>query len=226
MYCLDTAQFSTPDGTCSSLISQPLQIFFPISPNQYTGRVVQEISSIYYNTRFNKFKTNGKLVLNPEGFDSGDLVIDESSSVGIKINAEIPFNISISNCIYRDTFDNALLDIVNTNQIDMVEKLTVRLAFINGLPLDLIPQVCFYNSITGTKDSLLLHNAAIHGGYDDIPCVCQPIIIEIPAAKAKRIIQSDKMILTFRLNTQNNSVQFKTNQFIDAKIGAKIQYAT
>lgn len=225
VFNVDTAKFLAPDGSFSSLITGPAEIECPVSPNHYIGGLVEEVSSIYFDTKYNKFKATGKFVLNPDGVAAGEVTIDENESIGMKINAEVPLNILISDLIYRDTSDNVLMNASDMDKLDAVEKLTLRLAITNGLPLDVLPQICFLNSSTEEKDTLFLRQP-VPGGYNNVPYELAPIYVDYSTQKTKRILQCDKIILTFRFSTNKNTIQLQTGQFVNAKISAKVQYTT
>lgn len=166
------------------------------------------------------------LTLNPNGFSAGDISISENTALDLKINAEIPTNISIDNAIFKDTMDNALHHLADTLDFVTIESLLLRIAFTNALPVDLIPYIAFYNSETGEVYVPDLNGLQIHGSYDGLPVVQQAYYVEIRKEEIPIISAADKMILKFTANTQGHNITVNSSQFIKANIGARIQYSS
>ena len=213
------------------LINNPVQVFCPRTPDQYTttpitnGGTPISISHINYDPALDSIKFKCDLLVNPSGFAYGDIYVDDNSSLDLKINAELPANMSIENAVYNDTMDNALYESFNPSTIESIDKLTLRIAFTNAFPFDLIPSIDFLDSHTGDKYHVNLNGLQIHGAYGDIPFVQNPVFIEFTQEDAQKIINHDKIILNFHLNTQGHDVKIKTSQYVRAAIGAKVNYS-
>ena len=163
--------------------------------------------------------------INPNGFNAGDIYVDENSSLDLKVKAELPANLTIDNAVYTDTIENGLYMTIDPSMIQAIEKLTLRLAFTSNFPFDLIPVITFWDSYTGSKYNLNMNNLQIHGSYNNIPYTHEPIYIEVTSRDAQKIVNYDKIILHFRIDTQGNTVEIKDSQFIRAAIGAKVKYS-
>lgn len=224
---IDELYLYNHQGNQVPFITSPLSVFCPVSPTQYTTTPIAEthISRINYDPSLDSIKFKCNLMVNPSGFAAGNIHVDENSSLSLKIDAELPANISIDNAVYNDTVDNSLYNSFNISTIDPIEKLTLRIAFTNAFPFDLIPSIDFLDSKTGDKYHVNLNGLQIHGAYGSTPYVQNPVYIEFTQDDAKKVIDHDKIILNFRLNTQGNDVTIKSSQFIRAAIGAKVKYS-
>lgn len=213
------------NGAYSPLITSVLNFSIPTSPNQYVHVIDANIPVLNYNPDLDSLGIDCNLLINPEGFAAGDISLNENSSLDIKFKTELPANISISNAVYKDTIDNGLYQQLNSSIIHSIELLTIRVAYINSFPFSLIPQIDFLNSSTGEIYHLALNDLQIHGSYNDIPYQQAPIYIEIRDTDAQKVANSDKIILYFKMTTDNNTVEIKDSQYIQANIGAKVKYS-
>lgn len=214
-------------GGKQDIITSTLPVFCPVSPLQYTTTPIAEahIPRINYDPSLDSIKFKCNLTVNPSGIAAGDIYVDENSSLSLKIKAELPANVSIDNAVYNDTVDNSLYQSFNISTIDPIEKLTLRIVFINTFPFDAVPSIDFWDSQTGDKYHVELNGLQIHGAYGNVPYVHNPVYIEFTQEDAKKIINHDKIILNFQLNTQNHDVIIDKSQYIHAIIGAKVKYS-
>ena len=65
----------------------------------------------------------------------------------------------------------------------------------------------------------------LHGAYNNIPVELAPIYINFGHDDAQKILQSDKVILTFHIDTNGNDVEVNTSQNVRIALGAKISYS-
>lgn len=208
-------------GNQSLLITSPLPIDFPLSPYSYVDVVNSNLSSFQFSSNLDSLKYNIDLIVNSQGLNE-EITLNENSTLKGKIKIELPANLSINNAVYHDTTDNALYNAFNSSDIPNIEKLTLRLVFTNSFPFDMIPSVDFYDSKTGDKFHLSTSSMHIHGSYNGIPYVQEPVYIELTHDDAVKILNHDKMIINFQINTQGNTVEITDSQFIHVAIGAKI----
>ena len=213
------------NGSIVPLVSNPINFIAAVSPYQYSYIHEIHLSPLMYTPDIDSLGIICDFNVNPLGFDAGDISIDENSVLNLKFKTELPANISIDNAVYKDTMANALYQTLDASTVQSIETLTLRIAYSNALPFDLIPDIEFWNTHSGEKYRLNLNNAQIHGGYNDIPFQQQPLYIELNGQDAQKIVNADKIIMNFRLNTQGNTVEIKSSQYINTSIGAKIKYS-
>ena len=130
-----------------------------------------------------------------------------------------------SEVIYRDTMDNDLHSTFNIGTSQSIDKLTLRVAITNLFPFDFTPSIDFLNSNTGEIFHVNLDDMHLHGAYNNIPVELAPIYINFGHDDAQKILQSDKVILTFHIDTNGNDVEVNTSQNVRIALGAKISYS-
>lgn len=209
----------------SPLISNPITLNLPFSPNQYTQTAEINLLPIQLNPNMDSIKMSSNFTVNPNGFAAGDIYVDENSSISLKIKTEFPTNLSIDNAVYRDTMDNDLHSTFNIGTSQSIDKLTLRVAITNLFPFDFTPSIDFLNSNTGEIFHVNLDDMHLHGAYNNIPVELAPIYINFGHDDAQKILQSDKVILTFHIDTNGNDVEVNTSQNVRIALGAKISYS-
>ena len=212
-------------GPVSPLISNPVSITLPTSPYQYQQAVEVDLLPVQLNQNIDSIRMNSDFVVNPNGFAAGDIYVDENSSLSLKIKTEFPTNLSIDNAVYRDTMDNNLHKTFNLGTIQSIDLLTLRVAITNLFPFELTPSIDFWNSQTGEIFHVDLHNMHLHGAYNNIPIEFAPVFIDFNNEDAQKILKSDKVILTFHIDTNGNDVEINTSQNLRIALGAKISYS-
>ena len=159
----------------------------------------------------------------PNGFSAGDISLSENSKLDLRLKTEFPVNVSINNAVYTDTVDNGLYQQFDFNTVQSIEELTIRVAYINAFPFDLIPNIKFLNSSTG--QTFPLEMVVMHGCYNGVPYQQEPVYHVFSNSTTQEINNADKIIVSFKLNTQGNTVEIKDSQFIRLNLGAKVKYS-
>ena len=65
----------------------------------------------------------------------------------------------------------------------------------------------------------------LHGCYNGIPYQGEPTYYEINPTTTHEIVNADKIIVSFKLNTQGHTVEIKDSQYLRLNMGAKVQYS-
>lgn len=211
------------NGAYSPLIQSVLNFSIPISPNQYTHILDVNIPIINYTSNIDSLGIHSLLNVNPNGFSAGDISLSENSKLDLKLKTEFPVNISIDNAVYTDTVDNGLYQQFDFNTAQSIEEFTLRIAYTNAFPFDLIPSIKFLNSSTG--QTFPLEMVVLHGCYNGIPYQQEPVYHVLNNSNVQEINNADKIIVNFKLNTQGNTVEIKDSQFIRLNMGAKVKYS-
>ena len=210
------------NGAYSPLIHSVVNFSIPLS-SQYTHITDVNVPTINYNPDLDSLGILCMLNINPNGFSAGDISLNENSKMDFKLITEFPVNISIDNAVYKDTVDNGLYQQFSLNNALSIEEITLRMAYTNSFPFDLIPSIKFLNSSTGQTFPLDL--VEMHGCYNGIPFPQEPVFHVFNNDMAQNIINADKIIVAFRLNTQGHTVVIKDSQFISLSMGAKVKYS-
>lgn len=222
---LNSLWFFNAAGNQSSLIPGPVTVESHTSGNQYVLLTDVTSPSIQYNNNMDSIHLNCDFTINPLGIDAGVIYATESSALDLKIKAEMPANMSISDASYKDTIDNSLYQAFEPSSIEFIESLVIRIAITNALPFNLMPSIVFYDSKTLQTYTLNIQQMQIHGSFNNVPVVNEPVYIELNKEIATEIINMDKMIIDFHINTQNQPIEIKDNQFMRVSLGAKVKYS-
>lgn len=222
---IDTAAFSG-DGVYSSIITNPpVNINIPVSPNSYTTEQVDAFSSINLNTEYNKINISGVAILNPDGFDAGVIRIDENSEISLKLKAEIPLDLKITNLYYKDTIDfnlNEILKDLPMSDLQFIDTLALRAYFESTLPVNAFAQVYFVDSTNfEITDSLFSNNKIIYGSFSGFPTPSPAQMFYLTGDRIDQIKGCNKIIFRFKMDTENKEVIFNKNHYLKAAIGLK-----
>ncbi|PKP28105.1 MAG: hypothetical protein CVU02_02065 [Bacteroidetes bacterium HGW-Bacteroidetes-19] len=222
---LDTAAFSGDNEYSSIITNPPTNINIPISPINYQTDQIDAFSNININTEYNKIQLSGVAILNPNGFNAGVVRIDENSEISLKIKAEIPLDLKITNTFYADTipFDlNDLLKDIPMADLKFIDTLAFRTVFESTLPINVYTQVLFLDTNTNTIiDSLFTNSKILYGSFNNSPVPSPPQMIQISGDRIENIKSCEKILFRIKLDTENRKVIFNTNQYLKASLGLK-----
>ena len=224
-FVLDTVQFHGPEGVAPILSHYPTIIPIPVSPAQYHLVTTDALPSVSISTNYNKISLVGKAVVNPRGFDAGYLYIHEKSLISVKVGVKIPFSMKIENAFYRDTIDLKVDTI--PSYLDVIKQAEMRFAFLNKLPIALKTQMYYYHEKNPAridsifKTPLSLYVIPENGNSSEIVQ-----FEKLEGDQLRKFLNSNKLVLSFSFNTNNQKVDFNTNQFLGAKLGMKLRYNT
>ncbi|MDD4847212.1 MAG: hypothetical protein PHR53_00365 [Bacteroidales bacterium] len=220
---VDVAEF-TGDNCASSLLEiVPTLVNIPISPNEYIKDQIEEIEKIHFESLYNRFVASGMATLNPNGFSQGVISVYDTSTISVKVAAELPFQLKIDNAYYRDTTSFTLSDI---KEVDHIEALDFRVALTNGIPLDVDAQIIAYDSITNTVvDSMFTEAEFLDGAYDGIPVERDPIFVHITNERIQNFLKANKLIMRFKIATEGHEVTFTSENFLGAVVGVSVTYS-
>lgn len=222
---IDTAAFSG-DGLYSSIITNPpVAINIPISPNAFITEQVEAFSSINLNTEYNKISISGVAILNPDGFDAGVIRIDENSEISLKLKAEIPLDLKITNLYLKDTIDFDLNEIVKDipmSDFQFIDTLALRAYFESTLPVNAYAQVYFVDTTSQEiVDSLFSNNKIIYGSFSGFPAPSPVQMFYLTGDRMEQIKGCHQIIFRFKMDTENNEVILNKRQYLKAAIGLK-----
>lgn len=218
---IDTAQFSGPTTSSPILVSTPVSIPIPISPNNYYAYQLEECSIVTLNTEYDMLKVSSSATINPQGFDAGTIMVNENSLINVKITAEIPIDISLPSVYYIDTLD---INIPALENLDIIKSVQFRFLFTNSIPLNANAQLFFMDSLYNIQDSLFTTSTFIQAGYNNIPYVNTPIYVDIPTSKLMLLKDCKKLLFHLSLDSDQQEVIIRSSQFLKLEAGVKIKY--
>jgi hypothetical protein len=116
---------------------------------------------------------------------------------------------------------------MNIGQIDNtlgIKKLTLDLDFDSTIPFDLDGRFLMYDSKTEQVTGALLDETTlIRASYDGQPSKTT-VSIELTESQYQDMLDSDKLILDLRLDTDSHDVVLKSDQRLQFCAKAKVEY--
>ena len=209
---IDSLHFTGKNKPSDILTAYPSQI--QILEGMDAEQNVEGLSSVYYSSDFNRLRFTGRIIVNPQGLDAGEKDIRENSSLDITANIAIPFELKSDYLYYQDTVDFNIGDSINISQ--RLQNIAFRYVIGNGLPFNVNTQIYFYNSKQKTLvDSLFHPSLPLFGAFQG-KMTETAAILEIEQNRIDKVLNANKIILCFKINTEGRKV------FVDAKQGLKV----
>ena len=163
---------------------------------------------------------SSNVVVNPSGMNEM-VTVDDTCTVDLRINVEIPFAFEADDVRYLDTIDMPLSEL---DMPDMIEKLTLEMTFTSTLPLNLDGQFFMYNSENETITDVLLDDARlIQASFDGQPAT-STVSIDITEERVEHVLHSDRIIMAYTVDTDAHDVKLNANQKLDLFVKAKVKY--
>lgn len=240
-FVVDTAGFCSNDAQYSSVMSQGSYVTCQAAPSRGVFAHNQQQysqNSVYYNERYNDFKLSGQIIVNPHGYSAGNIFVDETSTINIHTDLEIPFQANLEYLEFCDTTGNILEALQKdgsvNNYANAIKKLTMKCGFTNGMPVMANAQLLFVDT-NHTQyvivDSLMSHPQILvsattgQDGKVTAPTTSQNSV-ELNGEKLDKILsQSNNTVLRIRVYA-DKPVKIYTSQFVKAIIGMKVEYDT
>lgn len=211
-------------GSSISEVLANYPILIQISPGMDDELNLESISSVFFSSEFNQLNFKGEVTINPLGYDAGEVSIKENSSLDVKLNMALPFDMNVDDLFYHDIV-NFSMDSVS--MYDLIENITFQCILKNGLPISLNAQVYFYNSMQmRIIDSLFTPQLTLTGAYQEGIFTETTKAIEVDQKRVNRILAADKIIFRFRVNTDGKRVVIDAKNSVQVKLSMKLKYDT
>lgn len=218
---VDNLHFTGNDINSAPILSQ-YPTLIQISPGMDAVRELNELSSIQYSTQFDKLIFGGHLLINPLGFDAGEVSIHENSSLDVKIDLNLPFDLNVEEIYYQDIIDFSLDSVMMQ---DLIQEISFRCQLKNTLPLHVKAQLYFYNSAQQTViDSLFTPSLDLNGAYRNGEPTETTVIMDVVQERVNKILAADKIILHFTIDTDGERVVINAKDGIKALLGMRFKY--
>ena len=193
-------------------IDLPQQLDFrEVFDRKVSGRLNAEGGRAYATSNF---------IVNPENY-TGMVTVADTSRIDTRIDVEIPFSFSVDDIIYLDTVN---MNLQHLEMPDMIEKLTLELGFVSTLPLNLKASFFMYDSQSDMiTDTLLLNADLIEASFDGKP-VKTELALVVDEDRVERVMRSDRIIMSYRLDSEAHDVSLNANQKLDLILKARAKY--
>lgn len=207
-------------GATPSMIFKEYPVNIQVRPSVDYTYALDETFSLNIDTRYDAIRLAGRMVFNPSGAEQLVSVYD-TSTLGIAFDAKIPMKFNIPGVSYKDTID---INLSETQTPDLIKEVLLNLAVNSELPFNLEAQLYTYDSKMGmVTDSLLTKTASIAGSFDGKP-VKSEAEISVTQDRMKSLLNADKLIMRFGLNTDNHDVLLNLDDCLDVRIKADVIY--
>lgn len=162
---------------------------------------------------------SGMFALNPDGM-SDIVYVNDTSTIDVKISADIPCAFNVQDVFYSDTVNLSLSEI---NYPDLVEEIDLDLDFLTDMPFNFGANVLMYDSQNQIITDTLVSNAAIQGSFDGTKKASQ-IVVKITEGRVNKVMNSDHIILDFSLDTEARDVVLNLKQSLGFAAKATVKY--
>lgn len=193
-------------------VDMPSQMgFIEVFNESLYGRLTASGGRIYASSHF---------AVNPLGMNEM-VIVDDTCTVDLKINVEIPFAFEADDICYLDTIDMQLSEL---DTPDLIEEITLELTFTSTLPLNLNGQFFMYNSESETiTDTLVADSRLIQASFDGQPTTTT-VSIDIIEERMEHMLRSDRIIMAYAVDTDARDVKLNANQKLNMFVKAKVKY--
>ena len=217
---IEQAEFYGANAGSSPLFNHYPYVLDIIPTNTFYNIMDEETLNINYKTDYYGFRFNGSIDFNPAGTESL-IVIYDTSSISLGVDAVIPMRFNIPNVTYVDTLDLNLNDI---SAPELVEKIVLNIMFESEMPFNLSAQFYTFNSKYGVVTGTLLDNElVINGSFDGAP-VPSEANITLDHDLLKKLLEADKLIMRYAVNTANQDVNLNLDNGLGLTLKADVFY--
>lgn len=216
---VDTALIINEGQQPYSVFSQmPLIVDIP-SQSEF-GEVVNWTVNGKVDVSGGRIFSTSSFIVNQGGMS--ELVsVDDASRIDAKIDVEVPFSFIFDDIFYMDTVD---LNLSQLELPDLIESLTMELAFSSTLPVNLKASFYAYDSSTGRITDTLLDNAQIiEAAVGNQPTTTEVAIV-IDDEKMENVMHSDRILISYMLDSGNQSVSLNGNQAVELFMKVRAKY--
>jgi len=107
---------------------------------------------------------------------------------------------------------------------EMIEKMTIDLAIASTLPIDLDAKFYMYDSEQGVvTDTLVGESKLIEASFDGQPTY-STVSIDITNERIQNVLHSDRIIMSYLLDTNAQQVHIKADQKLGLFVKGKAKY--
>ena len=193
-------------------VDVPSQLdFVQVYERTLNGKISANETGVFSSSNF---------IVNPLGMS--DLVsVSDTCAIDVVIDTEIPFAFVVDDVRYLDTADMALSNIKRPEQI---EKLTLELSISSTIPLNMNARFYAYDSETERiTDTLAAQDKLIGASFNGRPTLTE-VVLEVTGDKVMHLIESDRLISCYELDTEARDVVLNGQQGVDVSLKARVKY--
>ena len=216
--CIDTALVSGEGVPPYDIFAQmPVAIDIPKSTG--FNEVFNQSVRGNLNMVSNHACASGLFALNPDGL-SEIVYVSDTSTIDVKVEADIPCAFNVQNVSYQDTVNMKLSEITYP---EMIQEINLDLEFLTDLPFNFGVNVFMFDSQNQVITDTLASNARINGSFDGTMKSSQ-LVVKVTEDRVNRVLSSDRIILDFTLDTDARDVVLNMKQCLDFAVKADVKY--
>ena len=216
--CIDTALIMA-DGVPAYDVFEQMPTYVDIPKSPIFNEVFNERVRGNLNMVSNYAYASGSFVLNPDGM-SEIVYVSDTSTIDVKIAADIPMAFNVESVSYRDTVNMKLSEITYP---ELIREIVLDLDFLTDLPFNVGASVMMYDSQNQVVTDTLASNARIQGSFDGTKKASQ-IVVKLTEDRVGKVLDSDRIILDFNLDTDAHDVVLNLKQCLDFVVKADVKY--
>lgn len=216
--CIDTAMVSG-EGVPPYNIFGQMPVYVDIPKSLGFNEVFNEKVSGSLNMISNYAYASGSFILNPDGM-SEIVYVSDTSTIDVKIAADIPCAFNVQNVSYRDTVNMKLSEITYP---ELIQEIDLDLGFLTDLPFNIGANVLMFDSGHQMVTDTVVSNARIEGSFDG-SMKASHLVVQVTGDRVNRVLNSDRIILNFNLDTNAHNVVLNLKQSLDFAIKAAVKY--
>lgn len=216
--CIDTAMV-LGEGVPPYNIFEQMPVYVDIPKSLGFNEVFNEKVRGNLNLISNHAYASGSFVLNPDGM-SEIVYVSDTSTIDVKIAADIPCAFNVQNVWYRDTVNMKLSEITYP---ELIREINLDLGFLTDLPFNIGANVLMFDSKNQVVTDTLASDARIQGSFDGTEKASQ-IVVKVTEDRVNRVLNSDRIILEFTLDTDARDVVLNLKQSLDFSLKADVKY--
>ena len=217
---INQAEFYGPGTRPSPIFNHYPFVLSVVPSTTFVNVLPEETIDLEVSTDHNGIRLAAQLNLNPEG--AGRLItICDTSSMDLQVNAVIPLQFNVPGVYYLDTLD---LNMSNITTPSLVKEILLSILFKSEIPFNLSGQLYTLDSSTGRiTDSLMTNAMQIGGSFSGDP-VLTNAEINVTQSRLSHLLEADKLVLRFGVNTDNHDVILNLGNSIGMTIKADVIY--
>ena len=173
-------------------------------------------------------KATSTFTLNPNGL-TDRITVADTCSVAVRADVDIPLSFTANEVHYLDTVimnlsENLSGTLPMLESPEWVKKLTLELNLTSNIPLDLEGRIMMYDAENDEITDVLVDDfILISASFDGQP-VERSVSIEVTDERIGKMMQANRMILDFGVDTQAREVELTPNQFLRFFAKCKVEY--
>ena len=218
-FVVDTLTFESDNIPAHSIFDpMPMTVELPHAL-QYTP-VFDSPFTATVSAAGGRFFASSDFIVNQAGVTEM-VTISDTCRIGVRADLEIPFSFTADDITYLDTVN---MDVANLEMPDLIEKLTLEMTFTSTLPVGLDASFFMYDSEREiVTDTLLTSATLIKASFDGQPATTE-VTLEIDEDRIGNVLRSDRIIMSYLLDSEGHDVDLNVNQKLDLALKARAKY--